>query len=233
MGHKILIVEDESNIRRFLKINFERNGYTVIEAESGEEGIIKARREEPQIVILDVMLPGMDGFKVCEALRKEFSSMGIVMLTARSQDADKITGLENGADDYLVKPFNTAELILRVKALSRRLDIKNETKEHKRIKSGPFTIDIYAQEAFKQEAKIELTPTEYVLLKLFMENEGKAFHRDELLDMVWGRSYMGDPKVVDVNIRRLRAKIEDSPVNPTYIVTIWGIGYKWAGHQIK
>lgn len=224
--NKILIVEDEMSIRSFLKINFERNNFIVIEAESGEEGIRKAKLEKPEIAILDVMLPGIDGFKVCEVLRGEFQSMGIIMLTARSQDMDKIMGLEFGADDYVVKPFNPSELILRVKALLRRMEPLENEKDNG-IYSGPFKIDTYSQKVYKDNEEIDVTPKEYLLMKIFVENEDKAFSRDELLDLVWGYNFVGDSKIVDVNIRRLRAKIENDPSNPTYIETIWGKGYRW------
>ena len=227
MKHKILMVEDEASIRGFLRINFQRNGYTVIEAESGEEGIRKARMEEPDIALLDIMLPGMSGIEVCKVLRKQFPLMGLIMLTALGQDMDKILGLEHGADDYVIKPFNTAELVLRVKALSRRLEGGKSGDEQKMLESGPLTVDIYSKRAYKNGQELELTPTEYVLLKLFMENQGKAFHRDELLNLVWGYHYIGDPKIVDVNIRRLRAKIEDYSSQPKFIQTIRGMGYRW------
>ena len=224
--NKILIVEDDMSIRSFLKINFERNNFIVIEAESGEEGIRKAKLEKPEIAILDVMLPGIDGFKVCKVLRGEFQSMGIIMLTARSQDMDKIMGLEFGADDYVVKPFNPSELILRVKALLRRMEPLENEKDNG-IYSGPFKIDTYSQKVYKDNEEIDVTPREYLLMKIFVENEDKAFSRDELLDLVWGYNFVGDSKIVDVNIRRLRAKIENDPSNPTYIETIWGKGYRW------
>lgn len=224
--NKILIVEDEASIRGFLKINFERNNFTVIEAESGEEGIRKAKLEKPAIAVLDVMLPGIDGFKVCETLRKEFPSMGIIMLTARAQDMDKIMGLEFGADDYMIKPFNPSELILRVKALLRRMDSSQNEKEET-IYSEPFKIDTYAQKVYKDNKEVDVTPKEYLLMKLFVENEGRAFSRDELLDLVWGYNFVGDSKIVDVNIRRLRAKMENDPSNPIYIETVWGRGYRW------
>ncbi|WP_125152499.1 response regulator transcription factor [Clostridium rectalis] len=223
---KILVVEDESSIRGFLKINFKRNNFSVIEAETGEEGIRKAKIEKPSIAILDVMLPGIDGYKVCEMLRKEFPNIGIIMLTAKGQDMDKIMGLEFGADDYMVKPFNPSELILRVKALLRRVEFsKNDDKDT--VSSGPFIIDTYAQKLYKNNEEIDVTPKEYLLMKIFIENEGKAFSRDELLDIVWGYDFVGDSKIVDVNIRRLRAKVEENPSNPIYIETIWGRGYRW------
>lgn len=227
MSNKILIVEDESSIRGFLKINFERNNFQVIEADCGEEAISKAMLEKPDIAILDVMLPGIDGFKVCETLRKEFSRMGIVMLTARGQDMDKIMGLEYGADDYVVKPFNPVELILRVKAILRRMEGDEQKENDNIIESYPFKLDLYAQRLYKLGKEIDMTPKEYLLFKLFVENQGRAFSRDELLNIIWGYDFLGDPKIVDVNIRRLRSKIEDKPSEPKYIETVWGTGYRW------
>lgn len=226
MNKKVLIVEDESSIRGFLKINFKRNNFIVVEAESGEEAITKARIEDPVITILDVMLPGMDGFKTCELLRKEYPNMGIIMLTARSQDMDKIMGLEFGADDYMIKPFNPLELIARVNALLRRID-NNTGDSNKVILSGCFKIDDTAMKAYKDNEELDLRPKEYMLMKIFMDNEGKALSRDELLDLVWGYSYIGDTKIVDVNIRRLREKIEENSSKPKYIETVWGVGYRW------
>lgn len=226
MNRKVLLVEDEKSIRGFLKINLKRNGLEVIEAETGEEGIKKAKTEKPSIALLDVMLPGMDGFQVCKVLRKEFSNMGIIMLTARTQDMDKIMGLEFGADDYMVKPFNPSELILRIKALLRRIDSTGNTKGDILV-SSIFKINTYSQKVYKNEEEIDVTPKEYMILKIFLENEERAFSRDELLDCVWGYDFVGDSKIVDVNIRRLRAKIEDEPSNPKYIETVWGKGYRW------
>lgn len=226
MERKVLLVEDESSIRGFLKINFKRNNFIVIEAESGEIAIEKARREKPIITILDIMLPGIDGFKVCEILRKEFPNMGIIMLTARSQDMDKIMGLEFGADDYMIKPFNPQELIARVNALLRRIGNSVDTSV-KVLMSGDFNIDETAMKAYKGGKELDLTPKEYSLIKIFIENENKALSRDELLDLVWGYSYLGDTKIVDVNIRRLREKIEDNSSEPKYIETVWGVGYRW------
>ncbi|MBL4932743.1 MULTISPECIES: response regulator transcription factor [Clostridium] len=223
--YKILIVEDEDSIRGFLNINFKRNDFEVIEAANGEEGIQKALLEKPDVTLLDLMLPGIDGYKVCEVLRKEHPKMGIIMLTAKGQDIDKIMGLEYGADDYVVKPFNPIELTLRVKSLLRRLDI--EDKDTDKIESGEFLIDVYSQKVYKNNVEIDLTPKEYMMLKIFMENPGKAFTRDELLNLVWDYNFFGDSKIVDVNIRRLRSKIEDNPSVPDHIETVWGTGYRW------
>lgn len=226
MKEKILLVEDEKSIRGFLKINLKRSELEVIEAETGEEGIRKAKVEKPSIALLDVMLPGIDGFQVCKELRKEFPNMGIIMLTARTQDIDKIMGLEFGADDYVVKPFNPSELILRIKALLRRIH-STDSRDENILVSNIFKINTYSQKIYKNEEKIDVTPKEYMILKIFLENEEKAFSRDELLDLVWGYNFVGDPKIVDVNIRRLRAKIEDEPSKPKYIETVWGKGYRW------
>lgn len=227
MEKKIMIVEDEDSIRGFLKINFHREKFIVIEAASGEEGLSKIRLEKPDVVLLDVMLPGIDGFQVCETVRKDFPHMGIIMLTARSQDMDKISGLEFGADDYVVKPFNPIELILRVKALLRRAGDNEKEDSSNVLSSGALKLDIYAKTAYKDSVEVSLTPKEYLLMKLFMENRGKAFTRDELLNIVWGFDFVGDAKIVDVNIRRLRAKIEEDPSAPTYLETVWGTGYRW------
>ena len=221
---KILIIEDEESIRGFLKINLKRNGYEVIEADNGELGVKLALKEKPAIIILDVMLPGIDGFKVCKIIRNEDEKVGIIMLTAKSQDLDKIMGLEYGADDYIIKPFNPMELLLRIKALLRRI---SDYEEKKAIIQGKFKLDIYAKRIFKNNKEIDLTPKEYSRIKLFIENPNKAFSRDELMDLVWGEDYIGDPKIVDVNIRRLRSKIECSSLNEKFIETIWGFGYRW------
>lgn len=221
---KILIIEDEESIRGFLKINLKRNGYEVIEADNGELGVKLALKEKPAIIILDVMLPGIDGFKVCKIIRNEDEKVGIIMLTAKSQDLDKIMGLEYGADDYIIKPFNPMELLLRIKVLLRRI---SDYEEKKGIIQGKFKLDIYAKRIFKNSKEIDLTPKEYSIIKLFIENPNKAFSRDELMDLVWGEDYIGDPKIVDVNIRRLRSKIECSSLNEKFIETIWGFGYRW------
>ena len=228
---KILLVEDEESIRGFLKINLERNDFEVIEAGTGEEGIEKALIEKPEIIILDVMLPGIDGFQVCSKLRKEFPSVGIIMLTAKGQDMDKIMGLEFGADDYIIKPFNPLEVVLRVKAILRRIgvDEKDTSDDKSKLVGGPFVIDLYSQKLLKDDEEVDVTPKEYMLMKLFIENPNKAFARDELLNLIWGYDFFGDPKIIDVNIRRLRAKIEEDSSHPKYIETVWGKGYRWKG----
>ena len=206
-----------------------RNNFEVLETDNGEEGLRIALLERPKIVILDVMLPGMDGFEVCRILREKISDIGIIMLTAKGQDMDKIIGLEYGADDYIVKPFNPMEVILRIKAILRR--IGKDEDENEMIKDGPFKIDLYSQKVSKNDIELDLTPKEYLLMKLFLENPKKAFTRDELLNILWGKNYFGDLKIIDVNIRRLRAKIEDDSSTPKYIETIWGTGYRWNGKE--
>ncbi|MBU5426372.1 response regulator transcription factor [Tissierella pigra] len=227
MNNSILIIEDESSIRKFIKINLERNGFNVFEAGSGEEGINIARKEKLDIVVLDIMLPGIDGFQVCKILREEFPRLGIIMLTAKTQDIDKIMGLEYGTDDYMTKPFNPTELVLRVKSLGRRMESIGNIDVNSILSSAPFKVDIYSRKFYKDDKEIELTPTEYAIAKIFIENPGRAFKRDEILNQVWGYDFIGDSKIVDVNIRRLRAKIEDDPSEPIFIQTVWGIGYRW------
>lgn len=226
MKTKVLLVEDEESIRKFVKINLEREGYIIFEAGSGEEGIEVARRERPDIVVLDIMLPGIDGFEVCKTLRGEFPSLGIIMLTAKAEDYDKIMGLQYGTDDYLTKPFNPTELTLRIKSIERRLE-PEEVKESNLIVDPPFKIDSYSRKFYKDDEELELTPTEYQIIKIFMTNPGKAMTRDEILRLVWGDDFLGDSKIVDVNIRRLRSKIETNPAKPKYIETVWGTGYRW------
>ena len=226
MNKKVLLIEDEESIRGFIKINFQRNNFLVFEAISGEDGIEKVKQQHPDLIILDITLPGIDGFKTCEILRKNFPNLGIIMLTARGQDMDKIMGLEYGADDYMVKPFNPLELIARSNSLLRRLN-NSESKTAEKLISGCFIIDNISMKVYKNDKFLDLTPKEYLLLKTFMENEEKAFSRDELLNLVWGYEYFGDSKIVDVNIRRLREKIETTPSKPEYIETVWGFGYRW------
>lgn len=228
MNNKILLVEDEESIRKFVKINLERSDFEVLEAETGEKGVELAREEEPDILVLDIMLPGIDGFEVCRILREEFPTMGIIMLTAKSQDIDKIMGLEYGTDDYMTKPFNPMELVLRVKSLVRRMErIDSSEVDDSLLEFGPFEIDKYSRKFYKNNEAMDLTPTEYSIVKLFLESPGKAFKRDEILNIVWGKDFIGDSKIVDVNIRRLRSKIEEDPSNPEFIETVWGLGYRW------
>ena len=226
---KILLVEDEVSIRKFIKINLEREGFEVFEAGSGEEGLEIAEREKPAIVLLDIMLPGMDGFEVCDRLRKSFPHLGIIMLTAKAEDYDKIMGLQSGTDDYLTKPFNPTELTLRIKSLERRLgsDSKEEKKGERFLESGIFKVDVYGHKFYKDGVEVELTPTEHEIVKFFITNANRALSRDEILNAVWGEEFLGDSKIVDVNIRRLRSKVEEDAAHPVYIETVWGVGYRW------
>lgn len=224
---KILVLEDESGIRSFVVINLRRNGYEPIEAATGEEALAAlAADPDISVALLDVMLPDIDGFEVCRRIRASGSKMGVIMLTALGQEMDKVTGLMNGADDYVTKPFSPAELIARVDALCRRLGAVEEPEEPE-LKSGPFLLNPRNRTLDKNGERVKLTQTEYSIMKLFMENPGKALSREDILENVWGADYKGELKIVDVNIRRLRIKIEDNPTSPEYITTIWGYGYKW------
>lgn len=225
--NKILLVEDEKAIRSFTKINLEQAGFKVLEAETGEMGVEVARKENPDVVVLDIMLPGISGYDVCNILRSEMPDIGIIMLTAKTQEVDKILGLESGTDDYMIKPFNPQELVLRTKSLLRRMGKDNNDKDSNIIEDSPFVLDSYSRTFTKDNEAIDLTPTELSIVKIFMENPGKAFSRDEIMDLSWGKEFDGDSKIVDVNIRRIRAKIEDDASNPKYIKTVWGVGYRW------
>lgn len=227
MKNRVLLVEDEESIRKFVSINLEKNNFQVFEAGSGEEGIEIVRSKGIDILVLDIMLPGIDGFEVAKILRKEYPNLGILMLTAKSQDVDKIMGLEYGTDDYMTKPFNPTELVLRVKSIVRRLDTPQRDVGELIGVDGRFRIDSYSRSFRKDGKEVVLTPTEFSIIKLFMENVGRAFKRDEILNLVWGYDFVGDSKIVDVNIRRLRSKIEDDPGHPSFIETVWGVGYRW------
>ena len=225
---KVLVLEDEASIRGFVVINLKRGGYDVIEAESGEEALEKlSENPDVKVALLDVMLPGIDGFEVCRRIRATNTKIGIIMLTARAQEMDKVTGLMTGADDYVTKPFSPAELTARVDALFRRAGGDVEETPDGEIRKDPFLLNTRNRTLEKNGQRIKLTQVEYTIMKMFMENPGKALSREEILDMVWGQDYFGEVKIVDVNIRRLRLKIEDNPQNPTYITTVWGYGYKW------
>lgn len=222
---KVLVLEDESSIRSFI-VNYLRHvGYEVIEAETGEEALEKLKEHDVRVALLDIMLPGIDGFEVCRRIRATNATIGIIMLTARSQEMDKVTGLMTGADDYVTKPFSPAELTARVDALMRRSG--GAAVDAGEIDQPPFLLNTRNRTLEKNGQRIKLTQVEYSIMKMFMENPGKALSREEILDMVWGHDYFGELKIVDVNIRRLRLKIEDNATNPTYITTIWGYGYKW------
>ncbi len=225
---KVLIVEDELPIRKFLSINLVRNEFEVLEAETGEEGLQLCLKESPEVVILDVMLPGIDGFEVCHKIRAAIPSTIIIMLTAKGQDLDKIMGLDLGADDYMVKPFNPLELIARIRANLRKVNSKNAVATS-RIAILDLKLDLDQQRFYKNTVEIELTPTEFSIMKVLMQAPGKAFSRDEILNKIWGKNYFGDMKTVDVHIRRIREKIEENPSIPQRIETVWGYGYRLRG----
>ena len=224
---KILVLEDEASIRSFVVINLRRAGYDPIEAGTGAEAFERIK-ENPDIkvALLDIMLPDTDGFEVCRTLRAADPHMGIIMLTARTQEMDKVTGLMTGADDYVTKPFSPAELTARVDALYRRIG-GADTADSSEIVQGPFKLNTRNRTLEKNGQRIKLTQVEYSIMKMFMDNPGKALSREDILNTVWGRDYFGELKIVDVNIRRLRIKIEDDSTTPTYITTVWGYGYKW------
>ena len=224
---KVLVLEDEENIRSFVVINLKRAGYQTIEAATGEDALV-ALKENPgiKVALLDIMLPGIDGFEVCRRIRAMDNKIGIIMLTARTQEMDKVTGLMTGADDYVTKPFSPAELTARVAALFRRTGGEEEETSPDEISQPPFLLNTRNRTLEKNGQRVKLTQVEYGIVKLFMENPGKALSREEILDAVWGKDYFGELKIVDVNIRRLRIKIEDNPTKPTYVNTVWGYGYK-------
>lgn len=236
---KVLLLEDEKSIRDFVRINLRRENYEVVEAATGEEALVLAEEQHDiEIAILDVMLPGIDGFEVCSVLRQKYPRIGIIMLTAKSQEVDKVMGLNNGADDYMSKPFSPAELLARVNALHRRLSPVTpvQQEETNKINLHPFTLLLDERKLINQGQEIVLTPKEFSIIKLLGENVNKAISRDEILTAVWGQFFVGDLKVVDVNIRRIRQKIEQDPAHPAFLETVWGYGYLWrkdtvdAGH---
>ena len=224
---KVLILEDEENIRSFVVINLQRAGYTVVEAGTGKQAL-NIIRNDPDIgvAILDIMLPDIDGFEVCRGIRATTSQMGIIMLTARTQEIDKVTGLMTGADDYVTKPFSPLELVARVDALYRRLggDTKADTSI---LRYGPLVMNLKSRTLEKKGVRIRLTQMEYAVMKLFMQNPGIALSRESILSSVWGKDGNVEVKIVDVNVRRLRLKLEEDPTNPMFISTVWGVGYKF------
>ncbi|MCD8146671.1 MAG: response regulator transcription factor [Clostridiales bacterium] len=226
---KVLVLEDEDSIRSFVVLNLNRAGYDTVEASSGEEALEKLKQNpDIRLALLDVMLPGIDGFEVCRQIRASDSKVGIIMLTARTQEMDKVTGLMTGADDYVTKPFSPAELTARVDALYRRLGGESAPASNSdEISQPPFLLNCHNRVLFKNGERIKLTQVEYSVMHLFMTNPRQAISREEILDRIWGREYYGEVKIVDVNVRRLRLKVEDDPNNPSYITTVWGFGYKW------
>ena len=228
---RILVVEDEVAIREFEVINLNRVGYETVEAGSGEEAleIFDNDTEGFQIALLDVMMPGMDGFALCKEIRSRSDSIGIIMLTAKSQEMDKISGLMIGADDYITKPFSPTELLARVDSLYRRvgLNAAKTAQNTNEITLGNFTLDLRRRTLTRNGQNIELTQVEFQMVEYFFTNPDVARSRRAILERVWGDSYYGEEKIVDVNIRRLRMKTEEDPSNPTNLVTVWGMGYKW------
>ena len=223
---KILVIEDEDNIRSFVVINLKRAGYDVLEAGSGEEAFqVLEQHRDVVLMVVDLMLPGIDGYEICRQVRARGSEVGIIMLTARSQEMDKVMGLMNGADDYITKPFSPAELTARIDALMRRLS--GGTVQTDELTSAPFVLNTKSRQLFRNGERVDLTQVEYMIVKTFLENPGRAMSREEILKTVWGPDYFGDLKIVDVNIRRLRLKIEEDAASPKHVVTVWGYGYKW------
>ncbi|TQQ85004.1 response regulator transcription factor [Peptacetobacter hominis] len=228
MKEKILVLEDEIGIRSFVSINLKREGYEIIEAGTGQEAINKIDSEEGiTIALLDVMLPDMSGIEVCKYIREKYDQVGIIMLTAKSQEEDKIEGFMSGADDYIVKPFSIKELMVRVSALIRRVKKEAVSNKQSEINIPPFLLDLDKRKLYKNGKEIELTPTEFSITKYLMSNAMQSLSREKILEEVWGSNYLYDFKIVDVNIRRIRNKIEDDPSKPKYIRTIWGYGYSF------
>lgn len=227
---KILVCEDEDVIRDFVVINLQRSGYDVVDVKNGEDAL-EAFYSNPRIfdiALLDIMMPGLDGFAVCKKMRQQSATMGIIMLSAKTQEMDKVGALMIGADDYVTKPFSPSELVARVDAVYRRVSMTSDTRESvSSIQSGPFFLSKKSRTLTKNGFLVDLTQVEYQLMDLFLANQNVALERMHILQTIWGDHYYGDVKIVDVNIRRLRMKIEDEPSKPQYIQTIWGFGYKW------
>ncbi len=227
---RILVCEDEDSIREFVVLNLKRSGYDVVDVNCGEDAV-KAFDEAGgnfEVALLDIMMPGIDGFTVCKMLRERSDTVGIIMLSAKSQEMDKVSSLMIGADDYITKPFSISELIARVDAVCRRVSLSSQRNEvQATITSGPFSINLKSRVLYKNGEPIDLTQVEYQIMEYFLKNQNTALDRISILHHIWGESYYGEEKIVDVNIRRIRMKIEDEPSNPKYIMTIWGYGYKW------
>ena len=229
---KLLLVEDDVAIREFEAINLQRAGYTTVEAGSGEEAleIYDSDSGSFDIALLDISMPGMDGFALCKELRRRSPSLGIIMLNERTQEMDKVSGLMLGADDYITKPFSPSELLARVDSLYRRVEMNRKSAapgEGEEIKLDEFTLNLRRRTLLKGDKNIELTQVEFQIIEYFFLNPDTALDRSDILTKVWGAGYYGEEKIVDVNIRRLRMKIEDNPSAPDHLVTVWGMGYKW------
>lgn len=231
---KILIVDDDKNILDVLKYNLVKEGYTVATAEDGIKALELARQEKPDLIILDIMLPGLDGLEVCRILRKEMA-VPILMLTAKIEEIDKVVGLELGADDYMTKPFSLRELLARIRAMLRRsqlTDRHTSTGEETKmtvLKAGNIEVDVAGHRVLLNGSLIKLSPKEYDLLSFLMHNRGQAFNRERLVERVWGYDYGGTARTVDVHMRSLRQKIEDDPDKPKHLLTVHGFGYKFEG----
>lgn len=227
---RVLVVEDETAIREFEVINLKRGGYETVEAESGEDALrlFDESGGNFDIVLLDISMPGMDGFAVCKELRSRTQTLGIIMLTARAQEMDKISGLMMGADDYITKPFSPTELMARVDSLYRRVEmLGGKTNNSDEITLGEFTLNLRRRSLTKAGKSIELTQVEFQIIEYFFTQPDTALDRTDILNHVWGENYFGEEKIVDVNVRRLRMKIEDNPSQPKHLITVWGMGYKW------
>ncbi|WP_419068505.1 response regulator transcription factor [Candidatus Allofournierella excrementavium] len=230
---RVLVVEDEDSIRELIALNLRMADYEVLEAESAEKALALLGSEgRCDAAVLDVMLPGMNGFSLCEAIRRDDANIGIIILSAKSMEQDKIRGLSIGADDYMTKPFSVSELLARIDALCRRVQRTGQTAaeaDDSRLVSGQFVLDQKSRVLYKKGEPIDLTQVEFQIMELFFQNSGTALVREKILEGVWGENYYGDVKIVDVNIRRLRMKIEDEPSSPKHILTVWGYGYRWNG----
>ena len=227
---KVLVVEDEASIRELIALNLQMAGWEVLEAENGERGLRRLKEEGPcDAAVLDVMLPGIDGFSLCESIRQDDQNIGIIILSAKGLEEDKIRGLSIGADDYMTKPFSVSELLARIEALCRRVNRgqSQPAAQETRLASGKFVLDEASRILYKGKTPIDLTQVEFQIMELFFHNQGTALVREKILEGVWGPGYFGDVKIVDVNIRRLRMKIEDEPSSPKHILTVWGYGYRW------
>lgn len=220
----VLVVDDEKTLVKALSFNLEKEGFRVEQAYDGEEALKKVFEIKPDIVVLDLMLPEVDGFEVCRRIRKKLE-VPIIMLTARSEDIDKVLGLELGADDYLTKPFNSRELVARIKAILRRSTVRDE-EARKLIQIGKLQVDLLQHRVRLGEQEVSLTSKEFALLSFLAANAGNVYSREQLLEQVWGYDYYGDVRTVDVHIRHLREKLEKDPGNPELIITVWGTGYK-------
>ena len=230
---RVLVVEDETSIRELIALNLQMAGYQVLEAGSAEQGLaLLSQGQKCDAAVLDVMLPGMNGFSLCETIRRDDPNIGIIILSAKSMEQDKIRGLSIGADDYMTKPFSVSELLARIEALCRRVNrgaAEAPVPDETRMVSGQFILDQKSRVLYKAGKPIDLTQVEFQIMELFFQNPGTALVREKILEGVWGENYYGDVKIVDVNIRRLRMKVEDVPSSPKHILTVWGYGYRWNG----